>query len=131
MNVTRLLFRALAALLLTLCLLLGSLAAIGFLQTPNTQIPAGFSGEHRTVDGIPVRVVQRGTGRDILLIHGSPGSVEDWTPLLDSSLPSSFRLTAYDRPGHGYIGDAGNYSLDFNAAFASALIRTLKLTRAY
>jgi pimeloyl-ACP methyl ester carboxylesterase len=127
MSVTRLLSRALLALLLTFFALLGAVAIIGVLQRPNLQIPPGFIGDHIDVKGIPTRVVQRGAGRDVLLIHGSPGSIEDWAPLLDS-LKGEFRVTAYDRPGHGYSGDAGAYSLDYNAEFASALIEALKLT---
>lgn len=127
MSVVRLVLRALFALVLTLCALLGAVAIIGVLQHPNLQIPPGFVGDHIDVNGVPTRVVQRGAGRDILLIHGSPGSIEDWAPLLDS-LAGEFRVTAYDRPGHGYSGDAGVYSLDYNAQFASALIEKLALT---
>jgi pimeloyl-ACP methyl ester carboxylesterase len=118
--------RALLALLLCSLLLLASVAVVGALQKPNTKIPADLAGTHVDVRGLPLRVLQRGTGRDVLFIHGSPGSLEDWSPLFES-LAGAFRLTAYDRPGHGYSGDAGRYSYQFNADTALALIDALKL----
>src|SRR5687767_7719485 len=60
------------------------LTSIGAIHTPNTEIPAGVAGHHVTVAGVPLRVLQRGSGPDVLLIHGSPGCVEDWTPLIDA-----------------------------------------------
>jgi len=48
-----------------------------------------------------IRVLEKGQGNDILLIHGTPGSVEDMQPLLDS-LAQTNHVVAYDRPGHGY-----------------------------
>lgn len=126
MNATRLIARALLALLLCALLLIASVAMVGALQKPNTKIPADLAGQHVDVRGVPLRVLQRGTGRDVLFIHGSPGSLEDWSPLFES-LASAFRLTAYDRPGQGYSGDAGRYSYQFNAETALALIDTLKL----
>jgi pimeloyl-ACP methyl ester carboxylesterase len=126
MTIVRLLARVTLALSLTLLLLAASLVTVGALQRPNTQIPADLAGTHVQVLGQPLRVLQRGKGRDVLLIHGSPGSLEDWSPLFES-LSGSFRLTAYDRPGHGYSGDAGQYSLETNADFALALIDALRL----
>ena len=103
------------------------LTGIGAVYTPNTEIPAGVAGHHVTVAGVPLRVLQRGSGPDVLLIHGSPGCIEDWTPLIDA-LAGAARVTAYDRPGHGYSGDSGQYSYAHNADVALALIRELGLT---
>jgi pimeloyl-ACP methyl ester carboxylesterase len=108
-----------------LLLVLG-LGAVGASYRPNTDIPPGYAGEHVTVKAVPIRVFQSGSGRDVLLIHGSPGSIEDWEPVR-SALAGSFHVTAYDRPGHGFSGDSGAYSLEHNADFALALIDALKL----
>ena len=62
----------------------------------------------------------------MLLIHGSPGSLEDWQPVVDA-IGGSMRVTAYDRPGQGYSGDFGKYSYEDNADVALALIESLKL----
>jgi pimeloyl-ACP methyl ester carboxylesterase len=118
--------RALATALFALIVLLGGLAITGETYRPNTDIPAGFAGSPVEVRGIPLRVLQRGKGPDILLIHGSPGSLEDWTPVIER-LSGAFRVTAYDRPGHGLSGDSGDYSFDFNAQMALGLIETLGL----
>jgi len=48
-----------------------------------------------------IRVHEKGQGPDILLIHGTPGSIEDMQTLFDS-LAIDHRVIAYDRPGHGY-----------------------------
>ncbi|MDB4433335.1 alpha/beta hydrolase [bacterium] len=100
--------------------------AAGALYEPNLAISSGFLGKHVVVRGVPLRVHQQGTGRNVLLIHGSPGSIEDWQPVLDG-LSGSFRFTVFDRPGHGFSGDAGQYSYRFNAEIALALIDELKL----
>jgi pimeloyl-ACP methyl ester carboxylesterase len=105
------------------------LAAIGATYQPNLEIAKGFPGHHVQVAGVPLRVLQRGSGRDVLLIHGSPGCIEDWTPVIDG-LASGFRVTAYDRPGHGFSGDQGTYSLEYNARMAAAVIDALQLKNA-
>jgi pimeloyl-ACP methyl ester carboxylesterase len=55
--------------------------------------------------------------------------VEDWTPIMDA-LAGSFRLTAFDRPGHGFSVDTGQYSHQANADAALGLIDALKLENA-
>ena len=122
----RLLLRVLLALVLAVMVLGLVLTTIGAFYQPNTQIPAGLLGQHVSVQGLPIRVYQRGTGPDVLLIHGSPGSVEDFAPIF-SALGTRFRLTAYDRPGHGFSGDSGKYSLADNAEVADTLLAQLDL----
>src|SRR5688500_13943110 len=116
--------------LLTVCLaaMLTGLSLAGLLYTPDPTMPRGFAGEHVTVLGLPLRVQQQGSGRDVLLIHGSPGTLEDFAPI-SRALARDFRVTAYDRPGHGFSGVNGQYSLAFNAEIARALIERLGLRR--
>ena len=118
--------RALKWSALVLFVVLGCLALAGAAYTPGTEIPVGLVGKHVTVHGIPLRVWQEGQGPDVLLIHGSPGSVEDWAPIV-RALRGEARLTAYDRPGNGYSGVTGDYSLAHNADVALELIAALKL----
>lgn len=125
----RLLLRVLVALVLAVLLLALVLTTIGAFYRPNTQIPVGLLGQHVTVNGLPLRVYQRGTGPDVLLIHGSPGSVEDFAPIF-GALGTRFRLTAFDRPGHGFSGDSGKYSPADNAEVADALLTQLELHEA-
>jgi pimeloyl-ACP methyl ester carboxylesterase len=105
-----------------------ALCVAGALYTPNLTIPAGLLGKHVEVDGLSLRVLTEGKGRDLLMIHGSSGSLEDYA-LQAEALSGSYRVTRYDRPGHGYSGDGGEYSLAYNARVALALIEKLKLER--
>jgi pimeloyl-ACP methyl ester carboxylesterase len=123
---TRLAGRALRAMAIVLALLVAAVTATGLAYRPNTDIPAGMAGTHVVVGGIPIRILQQGSGRDVLLIHGSPGSLEDWAPIT-AALSGAFRVTAFDRPGHGYSGDTGRYSHEDNADLALALVETLRL----
>jgi len=125
-RMTRLATRLLRAFAAVLALVLTATAIAGLAHRPNTEIPEGAPGRHVMVNGIPIRVLQQGSGRDVVLIHGSPGSLEDWKPVMDA-LSGSLRVTAFDRPGHGYSGDAGRYSYEDNADVALAVIDTLKL----
>src|SRR4051812_48361268 len=111
---------------LVLCAALSGLLAVGASYRPNTKIPAGFRGRHVMLGDLPIRVLQEGQGRDLLLIHGCPGSLEDFRPVM-SALSGSFRLTAFDRPGHGFSGDDGQYSYEHNAEIALALVEKLGL----
>jgi pimeloyl-ACP methyl ester carboxylesterase len=106
---------------------LGGLAALGWAQRPEARLPPGTAGKKVMVDGTPIRYVQSGSGPDVLLVHGSPGSVEDWEPVW-ARLSRSFRVTAFDRPGHGYSGGADRpHTPDENAAVALGVIRALRL----
>jgi len=44
--------------------------------------------------------VIRGVGRPVVLIHGNPGSAQDWSRVF-GPLAASHKIIAFDRPGHG------------------------------
>lgn len=74
------------------------------------------------IDGESLRILEKGQGRDILLIHGTPGSIEDMQPLLDS-LAKDHHVVAYDRPGHGYSSAKDiPRNLEHNTTVAEKLI---------
>jgi pimeloyl-ACP methyl ester carboxylesterase len=104
-----------------------SLLGLGALYAPDLRMPAGTRGRSVELGSLPVRVVQAGSGPDLLLIHGSPGSIEDWEPVFER-LAARYRVTAYDRPGHGF---SGGWTLPHtpveNARVGLALIRALQL----
>ena len=54
-----------------------------------------------TVDGARLHFVIKGTGRPVVLIHGNPGSCQDWAKLY-GPLSSRYCAFAFDRPGHGH-----------------------------
>lgn len=103
------------------------LSVIGALHHPEARIPEGRPGAYLTVKGTRLRYVQSGRGPDVLLIHGSPGSVEDWDPIFEA-LARKYRVTAYDRPGHGY-SEGWNlpHTYEANGDIALALIDALGL----
>ncbi len=74
-----------------------------------------------------IRYLQKGKGEDILLIHGSPGSIEDWHKIMDS-LSKDYRVTTFDRLGHGYSSDHKYSShIKDNAILVNQIIKQLDL----
>ena len=74
-----------------------------------------------------LRYIQKGSGPDILLIHGTPGSIEDWDELIDS-LALNHRVTAFDRPGFGFsTANNCDYSIHQNVDIVNALVKELDL----
>jgi len=68
-------------------------------------VPAGPSSHVRqsvVVDGMTLNYVSAGSGRPVVLIHGNPGSYEDYTLAVVEKLSQSYHVVAFDRPGHGY-----------------------------
>ncbi len=59
-------------------------------------------GRLLTVDGLTVHAVVRGSGPDLVLIHGASGSSRDFTFALVDRLAAEYRVIAFDRPGLGH-----------------------------
>ena len=53
------------------------------------------------VDDARLHFVIKGAGRPIVLVHGNPGSCQDWSRLY-GPLASRYCGFAFDRPGHGH-----------------------------
>lgn len=74
-------------------------------ETPNygpetqSERPQGTS-KFVTVDGTRLHFVIRGAGRPVVLIHGNPGSAQDWLRVF-GPLAANHKIIAFDRPGHG------------------------------
>jgi len=67
--------------------------------------PAGANHYQRqtvVVDGKTLSYVSAGSGRPVVLIHGNPGSYQDYTLAVVERLSQSYHVIAFDRPGHGY-----------------------------
>jgi pimeloyl-ACP methyl ester carboxylesterase len=118
--------RVLCAVFLLLVAAIAGITGYGILYKPQENLPVGLKGEFLDVMGVHTRYVQSGNGPDVLLIHGSTSSVEDWAPVMEALAPD-FRVTAYDRPGHGYSSTGARYDYDYNAEFALAMIHALHL----
>lgn len=59
-------------------------------------------GQFLDVNGTQVHYVTKGSGPDIVLIHGASGNLRDFTFSLVDKLADRYRVTAFDRPGLGY-----------------------------
>jgi 2-hydroxy-6-oxonona-2,4-dienedioate hydrolase len=56
---------------------------------------------HVDVAGVRTRVLQAGSGPDLVLLHGTAGHLEAYARNL-AALAEDFRVTAYDMVGHGW-----------------------------
>ena len=65
-------------------------------------VPHHYQRQSVIVDGVALNYVSAGSGRPVVLIHGNPGSHEDYTLALFERLIQSYYVIAFDRPGHGY-----------------------------
>ena len=60
------------------------------------------SGEIIDVEGTKIHAVVKGSGPDLVLIHGASGSARDLTFSLVDKLAADYRVITFDRPGFGY-----------------------------
>ncbi|WP_370228956.1 alpha/beta fold hydrolase [Cognatishimia sp.] len=59
-------------------------------------------GQIVEVDGHQIHALVKGTGPDLVLIHGSSGNLRDFTFSLVDQLSDRYRVIVFDRPGLGY-----------------------------
>jgi pimeloyl-ACP methyl ester carboxylesterase len=81
-----------------------------------------------TVDEARLHFVIKGSGRPIVLIHGNPGSCQDWTRLY-GPLAARYCGFAFDRPGHGH-SDRPNHrpiTVDIQARMLHAALKALNV----
>jgi pimeloyl-ACP methyl ester carboxylesterase len=64
--------------------------------------PRHYFGQFLSVDGLRLHFVSKGSGRPVVFVHGNPGSHQDFSPTLLGDLSESYRVLAFDRPGHGH-----------------------------
>lgn len=101
--------RLAASLLIVLALLLGAVALVEIRAGRREAAAlAAYPPEGKVIEvmGRQVHAVTRGTGPDLVLIHGASGNVRDMTFGLMGRLTDRYRVTAFDRPGLGYTATA-------------------------
>jgi pimeloyl-ACP methyl ester carboxylesterase len=77
--------------------------------------------------GVALNVVERGSGRAVLLVHGIASDAQALAPLADA-LAGRARVIAYDRRGYGSSGAPAPYqatTVQEQAEDAAALLRAL------
>jgi len=113
--------------LIILAIIIISPFVAGLIYSPNNKIPENYIGKKVEVNGKMMRYYQTGNGADILFIHGSMGSAEDWETLYPL-LKDKYRVIAFDRPGMGFSDiEKDDYTLDGNAKIAREIIKKLDL----
>lgn len=65
------------------------------------------TGQLIDVQGRTVHVDIRGSGPDLILLHGASGNSRDFTFALADRLAARYRVLAFDRPGLGWTDDIG------------------------
>lgn len=103
------------------------LTITGLTYEPDLTIPEQFDGNQLIIEDLTIRYQQIGAGEDVLLIHGQGGSMEDFDPIMDD-LTRNYRVTRYDRPGHGFSDNRDDvHSFQANARIAVELMEALNL----
>lgn len=89
-------------------------------------------GDLLDVGGVPVHAVVRGSGPDLVMLHGASGNSRDFTFDLIDRLSGRYRCIAFDRPGLGYTGHTDpKYAAAFTSAAESPAEQAALLARAF
>jgi len=72
------------------------------MKVERTPVPHHYERQSVVVDGVALNYVSAGSGRPVVLIHGNPGSYQDYTLAVFERLIKSYYVVAFDRPGHGF-----------------------------
>lgn len=86
------------------------------------------SGQFVTVDGKRLHYEMKGTGPDLVMIHGASGSLRDLTFSLRDRLTGRYRVTVVDRPGLGHSDPLDDTSLLAQARLIKAGVAQLGVT---
>jgi 2-hydroxy-6-oxonona-2,4-dienedioate hydrolase len=86
---------------------------------------------HVNVGGVRTRVLQAGSGPDLILLHGTGGHLEAYARDI-AGLADRFRVTAYDMVGHGWsdLPDTP-YTIDVLSDHLIGLMDALGISRAH
>lgn len=87
-------------------------------STREARAEAAFPPQGQIIDvgGVSVHVLVRGSGPDLVLLHGASGNLRDFSFGLIDLLALHYRVIAMDRPGLGY---SGRTSPAYDNAFTS------------
>lgn len=100
-------------------------------RAPVVTGPPYYQRQSVVVDGRVLNYVSAGSGRPVVLIHGNPGSYEDFTLAVVGKLSQSYYVVAFDRPGHGYSErhDSVKTTVEVQALIIREALRKLALEK--
>lgn len=75
-------------------------------------------------DGTPIAYTSTGSGRPLVLVHGTGAAHTRWAPVIPA-LSRQFRVCAMDRRGRGESGDAAVYDIRREFEDVAALVEAL------
>ena len=87
-------------------------------------------GSFVEVGGTAVHYVRRGSGPELVLIHGAGGNLRDFTFSFLDRTAREFTVTAFDRPGLGYTGRIPGVPTGPAATEAETIFQQAALLRA-
>ena len=88
------------------------------------------NGDYVKVNGRNVYFEAYGKGDTVLMLHGGPGSIADFSKLIPE-LAKKYRVIAIDSPGHGYSDRTDKLSYPVLAKNASGFIDEIGITKCY
>lgn len=88
------------------------------------------AAEFIEIDGVPVHYRIKGSGPDLVLIHGASGNMNDFTMGFSDRLTDRYRVILFDRPGLGWTGRLPGYGGPWNNAEETPLEQADLLQRA-
>ncbi len=65
-------------------------------------------GEFVTVEGTRLHYLCRGEGQPVVLLHGNPGFIQDFSLSVLEQLTPEYQVWVIERPGHGYSDSPQN-----------------------
>jgi len=65
-----------------------------------------MAGRMVDADGVPLRLMERGSGPPAIFVHGAWGGPEDWDSTVAPLVEHRLRCLMFERPGHGWSGDS-------------------------
>ncbi|MEN9616083.1 MAG: hypothetical protein RL022_1505, partial [Chloroflexota bacterium] len=102
------------------------------IDVPEASSPQANGSRTVDVNGLPCRLIDRGRGEPVILLHGIGGSADEWSKVIPQ-LSTRFRVLAPDAPGHGLsprpIGRTLSYDLEFFTRFVLELLDELDIER--
>lgn len=81
-------------------------------------------------NGEKINTYQKGKGQSVVLVHGLPGSADDWIEFVDALVERGFHVVWYDRIGYGHSSRRAKdtaHTMQANGHELDMLIATLGL----
>ncbi len=100
---------AIKALLLFLVALVAGCSVLAEKRETSARTTYPPVGQILDIDGTRVHAWVKGSGPDLVLIHGAGGNLREFTFAMADQLATRYRVIAFDRPGHGWTDRLPGY----------------------